>query len=630
MTDAVGNQEVTNYDPASNVVRLSHFGRTGGASATSQTLLSQVENKYDELSRMFERNDRLFTYARVNYARTPMLQDGPLSKANDGLVTTRFEYDHLSRQTFTIEDDLDTSRTFFDGADRVIRKLDPEANELLYVYDDNNNLIRTVEVELTQRSDVQAGKVPDLRQTLTAINVYDALNRLIRTTDNLGQTSRSHHDSRNNLIFTSDAQHSKEAADLIADPLGLFPAPGQNSRGVTRLNRTGNTMEISYDGVNRKLTEVRALRVDGQGKNAVDTGNPANADGLITISQGWDANSRLSRMTDDKGNATNYLYDDLNRRQREVFADGTANSYTYDADNNLVQMVDENGSVIRHSYDGINRLVRNDVTRASGIIGTTRQEFEYDGLSRLTRSFDNNDPTTSQDDATVTFAYDSLSRLLEEVQNGQAVSGRWAGDNNRLGLIYPNGSEIKLTYDHLDRIDTIREPGGATVTPPPIVDYDYLGAGRVLERTYANGVRLTYLDNPRQQDVGYDGLKRVALHRHLRADQSLVAGFNYDYDRVNNKQSEVKQHTGNLREDYRYDSNYRLGQFARQGEMADTWQLDGVGNWDKRKDVMNQVNNMNEYTVFAGVPQQHDRNGNLIDDGSNRYEYDFANRLRRV
>jgi RHS repeat-associated protein len=39
---------------------------------------------------------------------------------------------------------------------------------------------------------------------------------------------------------------------------------------------------------------------------------------------------------------------------------------------------------------------------------------------------------------------------------------------------------------------------------------------------------------------------------------------------------------------------------------------------------------MNEYTSFAGVPQLHDDNGNLIDDGTNRYQYDFANRLRRV
>jgi YD repeat-containing protein len=508
---------------------------------------------------------------------------------------------------------LSVFQTRYDGVDRVIREIDPELNEVLYTYDDNNNPVKVVEIEITQRSDVAAGKVPDLKETFTTINVYDSLNRLIRTTDNLGQTTRYHYDSRNNLIFTSDAQHSKELADLIADPLGLFPAsasvvapatsqeswwtrlfhklfgwllatakaqqPEQAQQQPTKINKPGNTMEYFYDGINRQIAEVYHLRVDGQGKNPIDTSNPANPDGLIVIDYDYDANSRLVAMADDgslpgdqnttigvieptnpKGNVTRYVYDDLNRKAREIFDDNTCNVYSYDADDNLRRMVDENGSIIVNVYDGRNRLTRKDVTRATSatphpagcfkdssiswqVIGTTLQEFEYDGLWRMTRSFDNNEPEDAQDDATVTYAYDSLSRLLEEVQNGHAVSSRWMGDNNRVELVYPNGRELEYTFDKLDRINTIRDKGA----PKHIVDYDYIGPGRVLERTYANGVRLTYLDDARQKDVGYDGLKRVVLHRHLRQDNSLVAGFAYDYDRANNKLFEIKQHDNNRR-----------------------------------------------------------------------------------
>jgi YD repeat-containing protein len=385
--DAIGNQSFTQYDPASNVIRVSNFGPVGGKSPTSnaaatftqpltlqsfrQPLLSQVEYKYDELNRQFERNDKLFVYQGVEYKRAPVLQDGPLGVSNDGWVTTRTEYDRNSRRTFTIEDDLSVFQTRYDGVDRVIREIDPELNEVLYTYDDNNNPVKVVEIEITQRSDVAAGKVPDLKETFTTINVYDSLNRLIRTTDNIGQTTRNHYDSRNNLIFTSDAQHSKELADLIADPLGLFPAPGQDSRGVTRINKPGNTMEYFYDGINRQIAEVYHLRVDGQGKNPIDTSNPANPDGLIVIDYDYDANSRLVAMADDgslpgdqnttigvieptnpKGNVTRYVYDDLNRKAREIFDDNTCNVYSYDADDNLRRMVDENGSVIVNVYDG--------------------------------------------------------------------------------------------------------------------------------------------------------------------------------------------------------------------------------------------------------------------------------------
>jgi RHS repeat-associated protein len=676
--DAVGNQSFTQYDPAGNVVRVSNFGPVGGKSPTSnaaatftqpltlqsfrQPLLSQVEYKYDELNRQFERDDKLFVYQGVEYKRKPVLQDGSLGASNDGIVVTRYEFDRNSRRTFTIEDDLSVFQTRYDGVDRVIREIDPELNEVLYTYDDNNNTVKVVEIEITQRSDVAAGKVPDLKETFTTINVYDSLNRLIRTTDNLGQTSRNHYDSRDNLIFTSDAQHSKDNADLIADPLGLFPSAGQDSRGVTRINKPGNTMEYLYDGINRKISEVRHLRVDGQGKNPIDTSNPANPDGLIVIDYDWDANSRLVAMADDgslpgdqntsigvieptnpKGNVTRYVYDDLNRQAREIFDDNTCNVYSYDADDNLRRMVDENGSVIVNVYDGIDRLMRQDVTRATSttphpagcfkdssiswqVIGTTLQEFEYDGLSRMTRSFDNNEPDDAQDDATVTYAYDSLSRLLEEVQNGQAISSRWMGDSNRVGLVYSNGRELEYTFDKLDRINTIKDKGATK----HIVDYDYLGPGRVLERTYSNNVRLTYLDDARQRQIGYDGLRRVVLHRHLRQDNSVVVGFAYDYDRADNKLFEIKQHDDNRREDYTYDSVYRLGRFARQGESEDIWQLDGVNNWASRKGATNQANNLNEYTSFAGAPQLHDDNGSLIDDGTNRYQYDFANRLRKV
>jgi RHS repeat-associated protein len=431
-----------------------------------------------------------------------------------------------------------------------------------------------------------------------------------------------------------------------------------------RINRPGNTIEFFYDGINRKIADVRVLRVDGQGKNPIDTSNPANPDGLIVTDYEYDLNDRLVARADDgsqpgdqntsigvieaanpKGNISRYVYDDLNRMVRELMDDGTMNAAEYDADDNLIRAVDGNGNVVRKTYDGINRLVRGDITRSMSsaphpaggfkdpnitwaVIGTTLQQVEYDGLSRLMRAVDNNDPDDSSDDATVTAVYDSLSRKLEEVQNGLAVSSRFAGDGNRIGLVYPNGRTIALTFDHLDRINQITnaEPRA----PNPVVDYDYLGPSRVLERSYSNGIRLTYLDNARQQDVGYDGVQRVVQHRHLRANNTLVAGFMNDYDRADNRVSEVKQHLGNLREEYAYDSSYRLGRFARQGEQPDTWQIDGVNNWVNRKGVTNQANNLNEYTSFAGAGQLCDDEGNLIDDGTFRYDYDFANRLRRV
>jgi RHS repeat-associated protein len=632
--DAAGNQSFINYDPAGNVVRVSQFGPVGGPTPTSnqaatlaqpltlqsfrQPLLSREEFKYDELSRLWQRDDRLVDYRDqgVAYVRSPQLTDGPLGAANDGMVVTRYEYDRKSRRIFVIEDDLSTVATFYDGVDRAIRQIDPEENEVLTTYDDDNNAVKIEQVEITQRNDVDAGKAPDLTETFTTIRVYDSLNRLIRTTDNLGQTTRYQYDSRNNLILRSDAQ-----GPLIPDSLGLFAGT---------INANGNTTSDLYDGINRPIAEVMDLRVNGQGSRPIDTSNPANPDGQITLRTSWDANSRMTTQTDDNGNTTSYQYDDLNRRLRETFADNTTNQYFYDADDNLIRTVDENGSAIAAQYDGINRRTGLAITPARDVIGTTQQVFQYDGLSRLTRAVDNNEPGDAGDDAVVTAAYDSLSRRLEEVQNGRAVSSRWAGDNNRLGLVYPNGRELGISFDSLDRINQISNQRSAISGQQPIADYDYIGPNRVLERTYSNGTRLTYLNDARTQDIGYDGLERIINRRHLHPDNSLAAGFSYGYDRANNKLFEQPLHEPRTRESYTFDSLYRLTRFAREGSQPDAFQLDGAGNWVNRNGAGNRVNNMNEYEQVAGVAQRYDANGNLIEDSVNRYEYDAFNRLRRV
>jgi RHS repeat-associated protein len=694
--DAVGNQQFMQYDPADNIVRVSRFGPVGGPSPANnhaatfgqplnlgefgQPLLSQIENKYDERARQFERNNRLFVYQGVTYHREPLLADGPLGQSGDGWVTNRYEYDRLGRQTFVLGPDRSTIGRNYDGLGRVAIYNDPEGNQVILVYDDDSNPVKRIEIEITQRDAVKAGRVPDLQESFTTIYAYDSLNRRIRTTDNLGQTTRYGYDSRNNSVFVSDAQHSNDSEDLITDPLGIFPAPGQDSRGVTRINRPGNTMEFLCDGLNRRIAGVLVLRVDGQGKNPIDLTNPSNPDGRIVFDYEWDANSRLIAIADDgiptnqntsvgviesinpQGNVIRFSYTHLNRFSRAIFPDGSIIGHIYNFANHLDTRFDQNGSRIHFNYNSVDLVESIVITPATSteahplrgfkdprvswqVTGTRLQKYLYDGLYRLVYSEDAD--MFPEDDANanvVTFAYDSLDRLVEEVQKkrgeggGHVVSSVWDGADNRIGLIYPSGRAIRLTYDMLRRIKTVRDQGAREV----IVNYDYIGGARVLERRYINGVRLSYLRSQRgglRPDVGYDGLKRVVLHSQLRQiapsrpggeiDQ-VIARFGYSYDRANNKLSEVKQHDNNQRGDYFYDSIYRLVAFSRQGEPEESWALDGVNNWTGHRGVFNQINRLNEYTAFAGVPQLYDANGNLIDDGVNRYEYDVCNRLRTV
>ena len=620
--DGVGNQMTYSFDPASNVVREQWFGPDGGASPADNSgdgnvLLAEGGMLFDELSRAFERNDLLF--ANIG-AVGP---EGPLTP-DDGMVTRRYEYDRNSRLTRTLDDNIHQRLFEYDGADRIIHNIDEVANEIIYSYDDNHNLTETIEVEKSPEGLVS-------EETFKTSREYDSIDRLTSLVDNLGNRTGYLYDSRNNLIRVED--------------------------------QLGNTTTHVYDGINRKLEEITDLREGGTGAGPVIFKSPVNPDGSlkegydwdgdnvgrITEGYSWDGNSRLVSLTDDNRNVTGYEYDSLNRLIVETFADGSTNTYVYDGDHNVVALTDKNGTVHENQFDGINRLTGKDVSRARGVSGSTKWRFEYDGLS--TKATDNNSPATLSDDSVVELRYDSLSRLLVEIQNGQRIESVFDGVGNRLSLVYPNGRAVETSYDALDRIDTIRNQGSAAM----VAEYDYIGPGRTLERRYGNGTRLSYHDGA-GQDVGYDGIRRVVERRHETANGDPVAGFAYAYDQEDNRRFQRDLVTDQA-DVYEYDSYYRLTRTAYQlpgslvdgivsngttnsdvaslGGLSETaYQLDGVGNWSQRTvdgaTTTFSDNVMNEYASVGAISQTHDNNGNLTTDGSQRYSYDFANRLVRV
>ncbi|MGE4180793.1 MAG: RHS repeat-associated core domain-containing protein [Limisphaerales bacterium] len=608
--DAVGNELRLGYDPANRRVRAQRFGVNGGpspadASGEGNVLLSGAEARFDELGRDYQRDTHLFS----NVA--PVGPEGPLT-AGDGKVSTRFEYDRNGRLSRVLDDNQHALRLEYDGADRLIRQIDALNNERLFTYDANHNRVATTEIERSPE-----GIVPEER--FVTRREFDALDRVVREIDNLTNVVSLAYDSRNNVFRKTDA--------------------------------LGNTTTYLQDGLNRPLAEIVTLRVGGTGSGAVDPSNPTNPDGRITTLSSWDGNSRLISLIDDNGNATRYTYDALNRRVLETFADNTTKAYEYDGDDNVVRFTDNAGNVHQNRYDGVHRLVAKDVTRAPGVEGTTQWKFEYDGLSRRTLSFDNNDPANAGDDALCRFQFDSLNRLVKEIQGSHEILSTFDGVGNRVSLRYPGDRVLQTTYDALNRVESIRDEGAATF----VAEYDYLGPWRVLERRHGNGTRMTFHDGA-GRDIGYDGLRRRVRIEHRRADDSLIAGFAHAFDKADNRRYERDLFRGTV-DVFEYDSSYRVTRAALElpeasvaairnndtvnadvtaltsARQAD-YQLDGVGNWTRRTQdgvpTVYAVNEMNEYTSVGGVPEVHDDNGNLVNDGSRRFHYDFANRLVRI
>ncbi len=618
-----GSVQQVSYDSNSNIVDQVNLGPVGGnlpGNSTNNVRLSEFKLDYDAMNRLIRLKQSLFN--------TPGSPD-------TSVLITRYLYDRegrVSRLTTPAGNVRDFS---YDGLGRVVDLKTPVIasgstslrNEDQWLYDNIGHVVRKVQID---RSTV----APD--QTFTTLFTYDAVGRVTRETDNMGNTYRWSYDSRGDIVSQTDAK-GPLINDPISDPTRRFPFPS-TPPGITMINSDGNKVAYTYDDLGRRTVETHVLLQGGVGGNPLDTSNPYIPTGTIIIRRLYDPNSRTSLLTDC-----------LNRVTMTTYADGTTDRYSYDKNGNPVQHTDPNGSVSTYTYDSINRLVTVGVNRGPGVNGTTQQKFEYDGLSRVTRATDNNDPTMN-DPAIVTKSYDSLSRVIMTQQgvssDPRLLSGStsYDNDNNPATEALPGGL-IQFQYGDMHRPIVI---GSFFNGQNSSISYSYIGT-RLLGAAFSNRVQL---------NATYDGDGRAISLTYAVPGQNPLVQRNYAFDRMGNQVTEQFGDKLGMPSDYSiFDSLYRLTGYAK-GETGPVvpnntnanpdltrfvnnktlWTDDAVNNWPVVQVTRSNVtttqqrlpNSMNEYQVVNGVPQGYDRNGNLVRDANNTYAYDFENRLVSV
>jgi RHS repeat-associated protein len=254
----------------------------------------------------------------------------------------------------------------------------------------------------------------------------------------------------------------------MADPLGIVPGT---------INSYGNARRYHYDAAGRLWLQEIEVTTTGRGGAPLDTSSSHYVGGVIPLEMEYDANSNLLARRDGYGNETTYTYDALGRRTTQVNADGGSLSQVWDDEGRLVQLTDANGSIFDHSYDAEGRRTRTDITPnpsktiAGGLpllVGTQLQTFAYDGLGRLVRVTDDNDPSDADDDVTVTMARDSLGRVVEEVQDGDPV-GHSYDSAYRSALHYPGSSRVvERTYNAVGAMTSVAQPPLTSVDFSPL------------------------------------------------------------------------------------------------------------------------------------------------------------------
>ena len=541
--DALGNVTTYTYDENHNLVHFAHEGELQDDRGRSDNLLLYEESRrYDALDRITERAVRFFD--------TEVQQD-----IGDGWATTTFEYARDSQIVRVVNDNGNETRVNYDSVNRVQAIVDALANTRTFVYDRDSNIASIVEVD---RSDLARPA-----EVFRTDYVYDGFDRLVRMSDNVGNTSTFGYDSRNNPTLSIDA--------------------------------LDNVVHLRYDGLSRLISMTRVLTEDGTGATPMRDS--------ITTMQSWDDSGRLVEQVDDNGNVTAYAYDALDRPARVVYADETETEYVRDVHGNVTSIVDANGTVWTTSYDALNRLVRADVVPGAAVSDeTTFLQFAYDGLSRVVRAED--------DDSVVTTGYDSLSSVMRDTLQGFTTSALYDGLGNQTVLRYPSGRTLDIAHDGLERMKVVRDAGAL------VAAYEYLGPDRIERRVLGNGTRtdFTYdgvIDVP--NPAGDFGSHLPVRSTHTRtANSAVIDDRSYLWDRARNQiaRADVRAGGPELEESFLYDSVYRLAVSERNSNGglsgALSYTLDGVGN---RTDVSGGADG-GTYSMDATLPEPGDASCN--------------------
>ena len=611
-TDALGNASTYTYDLYDRATQLTNalghyvsrtYDKNGNALTVSAydsgtTLQAKTSFSYDEVDRLWQVvQDRFGTGLTASFPTTTITHDA------GGLRTQ-------------VSDPLSNATTWaYDAAGRLLTVTDAIGNKTDYTYDANGNVTKVDRTELPAAggSEVFSTEfVHDELNRLTTIKEIDRLN-----TSNILTTSLEY-DSRGNQTFRTDAE--------------------------------GNPQRWAYDLADRLTSYERALTVGSQ----IDDFTSA-----IEELFEYDADGRLDKVTDDNFNSTVYDYDALGRQVKTTYADTKVVQWSYDKNSNVKTRSDQNGTLVTNSFDALDRLISRSIVKGTGVGGTTLETFTYDALNRLLTAID--------DDYQVHMTWDSVGNLLKEKQ-GYSVSGseKWktvtAGftDAGSLSsLLYPSGFQVGHGRDAIYRLTSLLDVNAAV----NVSTHTWQGRGRMALTTNQNGTKTEYT---------YDGFARVATIDHLLAGGGSLHKFEYLYDKVHNRRMEKNTFSAawiatlpaaaqaflNGRagkgDVYAYDKAYRLVDVRHDTNNPATevaspgtqtyaklvqFTMDGLGNRSQVTTtappgtpgtVTYAVDVVNQYTAVGGVTRAHDNNGNLTDDGTQLYVYDYENHLIQV
>lgn len=425
-------------------------------------------------------------------------------------------------------------------------------------------------------------------------------------------------------------------------------------------DRNGNTLTFTYEtGGKFPVMGVSDFFV-GQ-----STGLIARDYRLLTVTDAnsrvlrftYDANGRLSKITDPFDNETTYTYDDNNHLVRIMDDAGNAFTFAYDAAHNLISATNPKSVVfLTNTYDAEDRIATHvykdqsytlsydsdnhqaSVTRPGDIVDTyvmnaccnqpvkiTRDagglnqvfEFTYDETTSnlLTRK----DPRGH----TTTYTYNSNGKMLtrKDALNNITTYTYETGFGFVESITDPTNKTTTFTYDDRGNLIRITDAVGNETR------YAYSDKGNIVTITDAldHSTSLTYTDLGFIQTVRYplDYIYNITTDDRgniltITDPASRTMTYTYDYK---NRLTHIQDSLGNLTK-LAYDKNGNLTSITYPDNSDVVF---GYDNYDRLVSLTDELDNVTSYT-YADIGKV----STITDAEQNTVEYAYDALGRRV
>jgi len=446
--------------------------------------------------------------------------------------------------------------------------------------------------------------------------VYDAVDRIVQGSDDVGNLREYTYDANGNLLMDSLTQTVNGAPTLLDRTVSIFDYADRKLLGI---DAGGNVTAFQYDPAGNVL---KITNPDGYALGfEYDPGNRAikafdQAGHAVTKT--LDLAGKPRSMKDPNGSETTFEYygpEKEGRLKVQRDALNRATTYDYDANGNVSSVTDHLGRTTTTTYDELNRPVRVvGPAYTDAALGTIRPvtRYRYNPLGFLTTveagRTDATGTTPAGDVVTpqTTVTYDDFGRPLTETDAlGQSRRAEYDRHGNPVRVTdakgqvttrtYTYGHQVRTQVDHLGRITTYtRNALGQPVqveTPEVTTSYAYdpthrlsqvtdRRGGKVLEYRYSAGgllTRMTMADGTTAShtDYRYDAVGRLTG---IWAPTGELVSFVYD---AGGRLVE-KNFPNGVNTRYAYNSDNTLQQVVNKSGAnlmsQHDYTYDGVGN----------------------------------------------------